>query len=131
MVRRVGFGGDGEPPRNKAQRENRDAPPPRGGKKRFVRLLVGAFLCVWLIGWSLAIAAAVEEIMAEGLGAAETALFVWVAVAAVFWVIALVFLWRLMTGRPISNRQRRNWGGAKPSQGGLRNTDFDDRGGDD
>ena len=125
MVRRVGFGDEDRPPRRNQRR--RDAPPPaRGaGPSGATRLLVGAFLLVWLAAWSTAIAFAVNEIMSQGLGAAETFLFIWVGVASIFWLLAANMLWRVLTGRPLSNRKRRNWGRAPKGHGGVRRGDWD------
>ena len=109
MVRRVGFGGS---EKSRADERDQDKPPPpaAGGGKGATQLIVGAFLLVWLAAWSTAIAFSVSEIMAQGLGAADTFLFIWVGVASVFWVLAVNVLWRVLTGRPLSNgrRNRRN-----------------------
>lgn len=114
MVRRVGFGDSDKPPT-----ESRKSEPPKGGVKGLTRVIVGAFLIVWLAAWSAAIAFAVNEIMAEGLGGAETFLFIWVAVATLFWLLAVSLLWRILTGRPLSNRNRRNWGRARKDHSGF------------
>lgn len=103
MVRRVGFGDADRPP--KANSNDKQAAPARnaGGGKRTTRRIVGVFLMVWLTAWSDAIAVSVNKIMAQGLGAADIGLLIWVIVAAVFWLLAANLLWRVLTGRPLSN----------------------------
>lgn len=65
-------------------------------------MIVGAFLLVWLTAWSAAIAFSVDEIIEQGLGGADIGLFIWVAVASVFWLLAVNMLWRVLAGRPLS-----------------------------
>ncbi len=102
MVRRVGFGDSDRPPRQK-HKDNQPPPAPKaGGGKRTTRVIVGAFLLVWLAAWSTAIAFSVESIMDQGLGAADIGLFIWVAVASIFWLLAVTMLWKVMTGQPLS-----------------------------
>ena len=125
MVRRVGFG-DGDEPSKQAKHTQDETPPANtGAPKGATRLIVGAFLVVWLAAWSAAIAFAADKIMSQGLGAAETFLFVWVGVATIFWLLAANLLWRVLTGRPLSTRKRRNWGQTPPERGGLRRGDWD------
>ena len=125
MVRRVGFGDEDRSPREEPKDAPQSTPPSKGGGKGGTRFVVGAFLSVWLLGWSAGIAAAINEIIEQGLGAADTFLFVWVAFASIFWVIAVVMLWRSLTGRPISNSRRRNWGRTPQERGGVRRGDWD------
>ena len=123
MVRRVGFGGSEKSQADECDQDKPSPPPAAGGGKGATRLIVGAFLLVWLAAWSTAIAFAVSEIMDQGLGAADTFLFIWVGVASVFWVLAVNVLWRVLTGQPLSNgrRNRRN----QSRNGGLDRSDWD------
>lgn len=107
MVRRVGFGDTEKSPKDKHNEEQPSPPPRERGGKSTTRLIVGAFLLVWLAAWSTAIAFSVGEIMDQGLGAANIGLFIWVAVAFVFWGLAVNMLWRVLTGRPLSNGKKR------------------------
>ena len=125
MVRRVGFGDSEKPPRRTQQKSSAPEPAGKGGPKGATRLIVGVFLLVWLVAWSAGIAFAIDEIMSQGLGAAETFLFIWVGVATIFWLLAVSMLWRIMTGRPLSNRKRRNWGVATKDHRGLNRGDWD------
>ncbi len=125
MVRRVGFGDSDKQPKRNRQTENANSPAPPRGPGGATRWIVGAFLLVWLAAWSSAIAFSVNEIMTQGLGAAGMFLFVWVGVASIFWLLAANMLWRVLTGRPLSNRKRRNWGRAPKGHGGVRRGDWD------
>ena len=123
MVRRVGFGDSDRPPKQE-QRNSDQTPPARaGGPKKTTRLVVGAFMLAWLAGWSVAIAVAVDQIMAQGLGAVDAFLLIWIGVAAIFWLLAANVIWRVATGRPLSNRTRRNWGRAPRDHGGVNRGD--------
>lgn len=103
MVRRVGFGGNDKPPKKNSIDDRPASSAPSGGGKLTTRLIAGAFLLAWLAAWSTAIAFSIHEIIDQGLGAADIGLFIWVAVASVFWVLAVNMLWRVLTGRPLSN----------------------------
>ena len=130
MARRVGFGDSDRPPKKERQERKSEGRAAKGGVKGATRWIVGGFLAFWLTGWSAAIAFAVSEVIDQGPGGAETFLFVWVAIASVFWVLAVYMLWRVLTGRPISNGGRMNRGRAPGENGGLNRGDWDP-GGDD
>lgn len=125
MVRRVGFGDNDRPPRKNRKLVDATAPAPSSGAARSTRLFVGAFLVIWLTLWSAAIAFSVNQIMAQGFGAADMFLFIWVGVASVFWLLAVNMLWRILTGRSLSGGARSNWGRAPKSHGGANRGDWD------
>jgi hypothetical protein len=130
MVRRVGFGDTEKPPKEK-RIDKQEAPARQaGGGKRATRLIVGAFLLVWLTAWSAAIAFSIEEIFDQGLGAAEIGLFVWVAVASIFWLLAANMLWRVLTGQPLSNGKRNRTSHTRQRGHGLDRGDWDHGGND-
>ncbi len=107
MVRRVGFGDDKEPPKQQRS-DHRSVPPPKsGGGKSTTRLIVGVFLVVWLTAWSAAIAFSINQIVDQGLGAADFGLFIWVGFASLFWLLAISMLWRVLTGRPLSGGNKK------------------------
>lgn len=125
MVRRVGFGDAEKPP--KANRNDKQSAPAKtaSGGRRTTRLIVGAFLLVWLTAWSAAIAVSVNKIMAQGLGAADIGLLIWAAVATVFWLLAANLLWRVLTGRPLSNGKSKRSRADRHHGHGLDRGDWD------
>jgi len=130
MVRRVGFGDAERPP--KAKRIDNQSTPAKktASGKRTTRWVVGGFLLVWLTAWSAAIAFAIEKIRDQGLSPAEFGLFIWIAVAMVFWLLAANLLWRALTGRPLSiGKSKRSSAGRKHGHG-LDRGDWDHGGND-
>ena len=114
MVRRVGFGDSEKSPKKERDVEQPKPPASAGGGKRSTRLIVAAFLIVWLTLWSVAIAFAVNAIMGQGSGSADIGLFVWVGVASLFWLLAANLLWRVLTGQPLARVKK------GPSRAGQR-----------
>jgi hypothetical protein len=107
MVRRVGFGDNKEPPKQQRS-DHRSVPPPKsGGGKSTTRLIVDVFLVFWLTAWSAAIAFSINQIVDQGLGAADIGLFIWVGFASLFWLLAINMLWRVLTGRPLSGGNKK------------------------
>lgn len=125
MVRRVGFGDAERPP--KANRNDNQTTPAinAGGGKRTTRRIVGAFLLVWLTAWSAAIAFSAQEIMDQGLGAADIGLLIWAVVASVFWLLAANLLWRVLTGRPLSSGKSMRKSANRQHGRGLDRGDWD------
>lgn len=130
MVRRVGFGDSDRPPKENRNNKSPAPAPRKAGGKRTTRWIVGAFLLFWLAAWSTAIAASINEIMDQGLGAADIGLFIWVAVASVFWLLAVNLFWRVLTGRPLSSGKKRRSSSSHQQGHGLDRGDWD-HGGDD
>ncbi len=125
MARRVGFGDTEKPPKEHRIDSQTKPANKTGGGKRKTRWIVGVFVLVWLIAWSAAIAFAIEEIVDQGLGASDFGLFIWVAVAMMFWLLAANLLWRALTGRPLSSGKSKRRSADRQHGHGLDRGDWD------
>lgn len=111
-ARRVGFGDDAGPPRRRRSSrraetggvapEDKAAKPAAKEMSRFGEIVLGAFLLVWLAGWSLALielakvapgAYAKGDWFSLGFG------LVWLSFGGVFWLFGLVLLLAVLFGR--------------------------------
>lgn len=131
--RRIGFGGPPERPERKPPqrreverseeppsapavgREPRDAgdrAQPAGAGGVAGRIAIALFLGFWLVGWSAGILRAADELW-RGLELrdAQAVGFYgpWLAFAVLGWLVAVWFLWRVVSGRrPLGRRDPRS-----------------------
>lgn len=103
MVRRVGFGDDGDDHRRQGSRGETSAQADAESGAAPPRPFVKVFLTIWIVVWTIGMGFAARGLLGDADGSSQLFLTIWLIFASIAWIAAFRALRRVMKGLPIKS----------------------------